>query len=73
MVSYGVVVEGQLAKNWYTAEWGDVKAPRGPLNALRMYWPGPIDNDARASYVPSASPVNAANEERGIAAMRRDW
>lgn len=35
MVSYGGVVEGQLAKNWYTTEVGDVKAPRGPLNALR--------------------------------------
>jgi guanosine-3',5'-bis(diphosphate) 3'-pyrophosphohydrolase len=35
IVSYGGVVEDQLAKNWYTAELGDVKALRGLLNALR--------------------------------------
>jgi GTP diphosphokinase / guanosine-3',5'-bis(diphosphate) 3'-diphosphatase len=35
IVSYGGVVEDQLAKNWYTAEVGDVKALRGLLNALR--------------------------------------
>ena len=35
IVSYGGVVEDQLAKNWYTAEVGDVKALRSLLNALR--------------------------------------
>jgi guanosine-3',5'-bis(diphosphate) 3'-pyrophosphohydrolase len=35
IVSYGGVVEGDLAKNWYTAEIGDVKALRALLNALR--------------------------------------
>jgi guanosine-3',5'-bis(diphosphate) 3'-pyrophosphohydrolase len=36
IVSYGGVVEDQLAKNWYTAEVGDVKALRALLNALRQ-------------------------------------
>ena len=35
IVSYGGVVEDQLAKNWYVAEVGDVKALRGLLTALR--------------------------------------
>jgi GTP diphosphokinase / guanosine-3',5'-bis(diphosphate) 3'-diphosphatase len=35
IVAYGGVVEDQLAKNWYTAEVGDVKALRGLLSALR--------------------------------------
>src|ERR671933_889079 len=35
IVSYGGVVEDQLAKNWYTAELGDVRALRSLLNALR--------------------------------------
>jgi GTP pyrophosphokinase len=35
IVSYGGVVENDLAKNWYTAEIGDVKALRALLNALR--------------------------------------
>ena len=35
IVSYGGVVEDQLAKNWYTAEVGDVKSLRALLNALR--------------------------------------
>jgi GTP pyrophosphokinase len=35
IVSYGGVVDDQLAKNWYTAELGDVKSLRGLLNALR--------------------------------------
>jgi GTP diphosphokinase / guanosine-3',5'-bis(diphosphate) 3'-diphosphatase len=35
IVSYGGVVEDQLAKNWYTAEVGEVKALRSLLNALR--------------------------------------
>jgi GTP pyrophosphokinase len=35
IVSYGGVVEDQLAKNWYTAEVGDVKALRSLMNALR--------------------------------------
>jgi len=35
IVSYGGKVEDQLAKNWYTAEVGDVKALRTLLNALR--------------------------------------
>jgi guanosine-3',5'-bis(diphosphate) 3'-pyrophosphohydrolase len=35
IVSYGGVVEDQLAKNWYTAEIGDVKALRTLLTALR--------------------------------------
>jgi guanosine-3',5'-bis(diphosphate) 3'-pyrophosphohydrolase len=36
IVSYGGFVEDQLAKNWYTAEVGDVKALRALLNALRQ-------------------------------------
>src|SRR6266487_3330248 len=35
IVAYGGVVEDQLAKNWYTAEVGDVKALRGLLSSLR--------------------------------------
>ena len=35
IVSYGGTVEDQLAKNWYTAEVGDVKALRGLLSSLR--------------------------------------
>src|SRR6266545_2220539 len=35
IVSYGGVVEDQLAKNWYVAEVGDVKALRSLLGALR--------------------------------------
>jgi GTP pyrophosphokinase len=35
IVEYGGHVEDQLAKNWYVAEVGDVKALRGLLNALR--------------------------------------
>ena len=35
IVSYGGVVEDQLAKNWYTAEVGDVKGLRTLLTALR--------------------------------------
>ncbi len=35
IVAYGGMVEDQLAKNWYTAEVGDVKALRVLLNALR--------------------------------------
>jgi GTP pyrophosphokinase len=35
IVSYGGVVEDQLAKNWYTAEVGDVKSLRALLTALR--------------------------------------
>src|SRR5437868_545713 len=35
IVSYGGKVEDQLAKNWYTAEVGDVKSLRSLLNALR--------------------------------------
>jgi guanosine-3',5'-bis(diphosphate) 3'-pyrophosphohydrolase len=35
IVSYGGVVEDQLAKNWYTAEIGDIKSLRGLLTALR--------------------------------------
>jgi guanosine-3',5'-bis(diphosphate) 3'-pyrophosphohydrolase len=35
IVSYGGVVEDQLAKNWYTAELGDVKSLRALLNSLR--------------------------------------
>jgi GTP pyrophosphokinase len=35
IVSYGGSVEDQLAKNWYTAEVGDVKALRALLNTLR--------------------------------------
>jgi guanosine-3',5'-bis(diphosphate) 3'-pyrophosphohydrolase len=35
IVSYGGVVDDQLAKNWYTAELGDVKDLRGLLTALR--------------------------------------
>src|SRR3954447_2003095 len=35
IVSYGGGVEDQLAKNWYTAEVGDVKALRSLLNSLR--------------------------------------
>ncbi|HVA29759.1 MAG TPA: bifunctional (p)ppGpp synthetase/guanosine-3',5'-bis(diphosphate) 3'-pyrophosphohydrolase [Gaiellaceae bacterium] len=35
IVSYGGVVEDQMAKNWYVAEVGDVKALRTLLTALR--------------------------------------
>jgi len=35
IVAYGGVVEDQLARNWYTAEIGDVKSLRPLLNALR--------------------------------------
>ena len=35
IVSYGGTVEDQLAKNWYTAELGDVKALRALLTSLR--------------------------------------
>jgi GTP diphosphokinase / guanosine-3',5'-bis(diphosphate) 3'-diphosphatase len=35
IVSYGGDVEDQLAKNWYTAEVGDVASLRSLLNALR--------------------------------------
>src|SRR2546423_7032025 len=35
IVSYGGVVEDQLAKDWDTAEGGDVKGPRTLLTALR--------------------------------------
>ena len=35
IVAYGGTVEDQLAKNWYTAEVGDVKELRGLLTALR--------------------------------------
>src|SRR6266511_2064930 len=35
IVSYGGIVEDQLAKNWYTAELGDVKDLRALLTALR--------------------------------------
>jgi GTP diphosphokinase / guanosine-3',5'-bis(diphosphate) 3'-diphosphatase len=35
IVSYGGVVEDQLAKNWYTAEVGDIRSLRGLLTALR--------------------------------------
>ena len=35
IVGYGGMVEDQLAKNWYTAEVGDVKGLRTLLTALR--------------------------------------
>ena len=35
IVSYGGVVEDQMAKNWYVAQVGDVKALRALLTALR--------------------------------------
>jgi GTP pyrophosphokinase len=35
IVSYGGVVDDQLAKNWYTAEVGDVKDLRALLTSLR--------------------------------------
>src|ERR687886_700183 len=35
IVSYGGVVDDQLAKNWYVVEVGDVNALRSLLNALR--------------------------------------
>jgi guanosine-3',5'-bis(diphosphate) 3'-pyrophosphohydrolase len=35
IVSYGGVVEDQMAKNWYVAEVGEVKALRALLTALR--------------------------------------
>jgi GTP diphosphokinase / guanosine-3',5'-bis(diphosphate) 3'-diphosphatase len=35
IVSYGGVVDDQLAKNWYTAEVGDVNALRSLLTSLR--------------------------------------
>src|SRR6478609_2940733 len=35
IVSYGGTVEDQMARNWYVAEVGDVKALRGLLSSLR--------------------------------------
>jgi len=35
IVSYGGMVEDQMARNWYVAEVGDVKALRGLLTSLR--------------------------------------
>jgi guanosine-3',5'-bis(diphosphate) 3'-pyrophosphohydrolase len=35
IVSYGGVVEDQLAKNWYTVEVGDVSSLRSLMNSLR--------------------------------------
>jgi GTP pyrophosphokinase len=35
IVSYGGVVEDQLAKNWYTVEVGDIQTLRSLLNSLR--------------------------------------
>jgi GTP diphosphokinase / guanosine-3',5'-bis(diphosphate) 3'-diphosphatase len=35
IVSYGGTVEDQMARNWYVAEVGDIKALRTMLNALR--------------------------------------
>ncbi|MGZ4399134.1 MAG: ACT domain-containing protein, partial [Gaiellaceae bacterium] len=35
IVSYGGGVDDQLAKNWYTAEMGDVKALKTLLSGLR--------------------------------------
>jgi GTP diphosphokinase / guanosine-3',5'-bis(diphosphate) 3'-diphosphatase len=35
IVSYGGTVEGQMARNWYVAEVGEVKALRALLTALR--------------------------------------
>ena len=35
IVSYGGVVEDQLAKNWYTVEIGDIESLRSLMNALR--------------------------------------
>jgi GTP pyrophosphokinase len=35
IVSYGGTVEDQMARNWYVAEVGEVKALRGLLNSLR--------------------------------------
>jgi GTP diphosphokinase / guanosine-3',5'-bis(diphosphate) 3'-diphosphatase len=35
IVSYGGVVEDQLAKNWYTVEIGDVESLRSLMNSLR--------------------------------------
>jgi GTP pyrophosphokinase len=35
IVSYGGIVEDQLAKNWYVVEIGDVKVLRALLNSLR--------------------------------------
>ena len=36
IVAYGGVVEDQLAKNWYTAEVGEIKELRSLLSALRQ-------------------------------------
>jgi GTP pyrophosphokinase len=35
IISYGGTTEDQLAKNWYTAEVGDIDSLRGLLNSLR--------------------------------------
>ena len=35
IVSYGGVVEDQLARNWYTAEVGDIASLRSLLTSLR--------------------------------------
>ena len=53
IVAYGGVVEDQLAKNWYTAEVGDVKSLRPLLNALRNV-------DARLRRLPRDAVVSVA-------------
>ena len=59
IVSYGGVVEDQLAKNWYTAEVGDVKALRSLLTALRNL-EGVFDAYRVTPVVTRIDPVAAA-------------
>jgi GTP pyrophosphokinase len=51
IVSYGGVVEDQLAKNWYTVQVGDIQSLRSLLNALRS-----VDAVFDAYRVTPASP-----------------
>src|SRR5262249_54468216 len=59
IVSYGGVVEDQLAKNWYTAEVGDVKSLRSLMNAFR-----PLEAVSGASRAPPSWPRRSTGSIR---------
>ena len=61
IVEYGGHVEDQLAKNWYVAEVGDVKALRSLLTALRN-----VDAVFDAYRVSTPRPSGAANANPSI-------
>jgi hypothetical protein len=68
IVEYGGHVEDQMAKNWYVAEIGDVKALRAILNALRN-----VESvfDAIASPCPDAGGEAAKLREPGSGPSER--